>query len=915
MSEQNKLLDKEVDYFAYWGKAMPGSDGASCHRLLWHSLDVSAVLRELLEQKADLTQRLADSLEISPQALIRWFTFLIALHDIGKFARAFQGLAEPECRGLVEPDLRMSYGRPKHDGLGALLWQYDLKKRLRTEGAYGLDAESVKRPFHKAIQPWLELIFGHHGRPVGFAGDPLATWFHTEDRDAAWAFLQDVTCLLEPPWADLPQDLESIRQASWTLAGLAVVADWLGSDASVFEYVDESMSLTDYWERYARPRARQSVELSGLVAPKTAVAFPGFREEWDFDPTPMQSQAESLPLADGPQLILIEDMTGSGKTEAAWALTQRLLAAGHGDGLYFALPTMATSNAMYARVGAIWRRLYTADSRPSLVLAHGARHLNRAFMESVLPVQPEGGGYGVGEASGSQQCNTWIADSRKRALLADVGVGTIDQALLGLLPRRHQSLRLLGLARKVLVMDEIHAYDAYTGNLLEQLLEVHARQGGSAVLLTATLPIEQRHRLVVAWQRGRGVKVVEDLAEAAFPLLTHVTDERTDELPVAGAPGSGRSLPVDFLDHPDQAMQQVLDAAHQGHCVCWIRNTVNDAIDTRQRLIEAGLPTESITLFHARFTMADRQRIEEEVLARFGKDSGPEARRGRVLIATQVVEQSLDVDFDFLITDLAPIDLLIQRAGRLQRHQRDVDGRRLGRADEDQRPPPRLQVLAPHWSEAPDEDWVRRLLPGTAAVYDDPACLWRTVRLLREFGGIELPRYSRALIEGVYSPDLDDLPEILQEAALAAEGRQRGDKGMARYNSLDLDKGYSLDSAQGWSDDQEIGTRLSDEPSVRVVLLRRRNDGDLAPWHDEVAHPWEMSSVNLRQGQAARLPDLPAELTDEVDQLVIRHPVLRFACLWLADDSNGPSSPGYSSEEGVRVPLGRGTMSTQTESR
>ena len=904
MREPDIMTQRESDYFAYWGKAMPWADEAPCHLLPWHCLDVAAVAMELLERESRLTCRLADLTGMSRPSLVCWFTYLMSLHDVGKFARAFQSLAKPACAGLVEPNERMSYGRPRHDGLGALLWQHDFKRRLRKPGLPGLDPAVVNRHFHPRLRPWLEITFGHHGQPVDFAGDPLPTWFHQADREAAWAFVEDAADLLEPPWQALPDDAGALRLASWTLSGLAVAADWLGSDASVFRYVDRAMPLSEYWDDYARPRARQAVAASGLVAPKEAVTFPGFREEWGFDPTPMQSAAESIPLGDGPQLFLLEDLTGSGKTEAALALTQRLLSNGQGDGLYFALPTMATSNAMYARLGAVWRRLYSDDSEPSLVLAHGARHLNPAFVASMFPNQPEDGEYGEHEATGSVQCNTWIADSRKRALLADVGVGTIDQALLGILPRRHQSLRLLGLASKVLVIDEIHAYDAYTGNLLERLLEMHARQGGSAVLLTATLPFDLRQDLVAAWQRGRGGQSTQTSGEIAFPLLTQVTDEQVQERPIDSARGSGRNLPVEFLTDPEEAIRQVIDSVQAGRCTCWIRNTVNDAIDTRRRLIDAGVPADSITLFHARFTMADRQRIDAALWHdRFGKESGPEQRRGRVLIATQVVEQSLDVDFDELITDLAPVDLLIQRAGRLHRHPRDENGRRLDPDAGDRRSPPRLQVLAPAWSDDPDENWVKRLLPGTAAVYDDLACLWRTMRVLRELGGIDLPARSRELIETVYSPDLDDLPATLEDAALAAEGRERGNVGMARHNALDLEKGFSLESSPGWIDDEEIGTRLSDEPPVRVVLLRRRDDGGLAPWHEDVAHPWEMSSVNLRQGQAGDLPVLPTELAEEADRLVERHRVLRYAQLWLVEAGEGQGNqPEYDGKVGVQLP-------------
>jgi len=905
------LVDTKVSrYIPYWGKAMPVRGEASCHLLVWHCLDVAAVARELLERDDRLVRWLTDLTGMSRSALTRWFPFIMSLHDIGKFARAFQGVAEPTCAGLVSPDPRMSYGRPKHDGLGALLWQNDFKRRLRKTGLPGLDAAKVNRDFHSIMQPWLEISLGHHGQPVAFAGDPLATWFHSEDREAAWAFVQESAELFEPPWQKLPVEVGAMREASWTLAGLAVVADWLGSDASVFRYVDRPMSLAQYWDEFARPRARQAVDASGLMAPKHPIDFPGFRQEWGFDPTPMQSRAESIALSDGPQLFLLEDLTGSGKTEAALALTQRLIAAGHGEGLYFALPTMATSNAMYQRLGAVWRRFYTRDSQPSLVLAHGARHLNPDFIASLLPTQPEDAGYGRQESSGSAQCNAWIADSRKRALLADVGVGTIDQALLGILPRRHQSLRLLGLASKVLVMDEIHAYDAYTGNLLEQLLESHARQGGSAVLLTATLPIEQRRRLVAAWQRGRGHSEREVPVDTAFPLLTHVTDERIKEVAVESTRGSGRYLPVDFIDHPDQAVDEIRDAVRRGQCACWVRNTVNDAIEAFQQLVATGIPADSIFLFHARFTMADRQRIEDGVMARFGKKSTADLRRGQVLIATQVVEQSLDVDFDVMISDLAPIDLLIQRAGRLHRHPRDADGNRV--STDDQRSAPRLKVLAPRWSERPGENWVKQLLPGTAAVYDDITCLWRTVRVLREVGGIDLPERSRDLIEGVYSPDLDDLPDTLEDAALAVEGRERGNVGMARFNALKLEKGYCLDSADGWSDDEEIGTRVTDEPSVRVVLVRRRKGGGLTPWHDDVANPWEMSSVNLRQGLADQLAELPGDLHKDGEDLKQRHRVLTYASLWLAEED---SSSSYSTKCGVMIKSKKAGVGCSKEER
>merc|ERR1712023_293119 len=204
--------------------------------------------------------------------------------------------------------------------------------------------------------------------------------------------------------------------------------------------------------------------------------------------------AQDLPWRPGPQLFVLEDVTGAGKTEAAMTLVHRLLEHGQARGVYFGLPTMATSNAMYGRVADIYRRWFDEQQVPNLVLAHGARHLNTDFAHSVVSEQARDHAYGDGEQTASAACNQWFADSRKKALLADVGVGTV-----------HQALRLIGLANKVLVVDEVHACDDYMAGLLEAILQAHAQQGGSAILLTATLPHSMKRNLVAAYQKGRGL--------------------------------------------------------------------------------------------------------------------------------------------------------------------------------------------------------------------------------------------------------------------------------------------------------------------------------------------------------------------------------------------------------------------------
>lgn len=898
-------------YLRYWGKAKEGDAGqAPCHLLAYHALDVAAVGEVLLRCDRRRAARLAASLELAPEAFQRFFVFSLILHDVGKFARSFQGQAAPAGCDLVPPDPGKIYdGRQRrHDRLGAELWREVLgPNRPGLSVADPMTAIDLK----EGTDLWLGCFFGHHGQPPTDLSTPLAADFREEDCSAAEEFVAAVEAQWGSPWPCEALKDEGWREyrlapLTWELAGLATLADWLGSNAEFFPYCAEPMPLADYWERQALPGAQRVLEQTGFPGAPTAVDFPGFREAFNLQPSPLQEWAESVSLADGPQLLILEDITGSGKTEAALTLAHRLLAAGQGRGLYFGLPTMATSNAMYYRLGGYYRSLFSPEARPSLVLAHGARHLEDAFTASVVPEPTADRDYtGVDRTAGAE-CRAWLADSRKTALLAEVGIGTIDQALLGVLPRRHQSLRLLGLADKTLIVDEVHAYDPYTTTLLRTLLTGHARQGGSVILLSATLPQGLRRELVSAWQRGRGT-AEEEPAAVHFPLATHVHGEGVEEREIA-AGNCPREVPVTFMHDDIEVQQAVVEAARQGHCACWVRNTVDEAISAFEAIREQLAEPERAILFHARFTMADRQRIEAQALQAFGKDSTAAERAGRILIATQVVEQSLDLDFDVLVSDLAPVELLIQRAGRLHRHPRDPDGNRLTEEGAlDGRSAPLLQVLAPAWADEPGSDWIRSLLPGTAAVYANPAQLWRTMRVLRQEGGIYLPGRARALLEAVYGEEAET-PVALQEAEAEHWAGERVATASARFNALNLEQGYGRSAeGAGWDDDQEIGTRLSEERTVPVALARRGEDGGLEPWHPGGRHPWPMSTVSLREGLARRLPELPSELEEHAQALREHHPGLRGTRFWLVEPD---AAARYDTVLGAVIPRRSGEHSS-----
>jgi len=542
----------------------------------------------------------------------------------------------------------------------------------------------------------------------------------------------------------------------------------------------------------------------------------------------MQSAVEKTALGRGPQLFLIEDLTGSGKTEAAIVLTHRLMAEGNATGLYFALPTMATANAMFDRISSMYKGLFPEGASPSLVLAHSAPYI-RELRSLLVPERQSHEVYAPDEPSISSEANSWLADNRKKALLAQVGIGTVDQALLAVLQVRHNSLRLLGLHRHVLIVDEVHAYDTYMTSLLERLLEFHAALGGSAILMSATLPLRLRERLIAAFGRGCNSESASPSA-TNYPLLTAVDASRTQEVGVPARQGTSRHLRTVLLNDEQAVIQSIGSAVNAGRCVCWIRNSVQDAIETYGKLRES-LPADRLVLFHARFAMGDRIKIEERILRDFGPRSTQDQRRGKVVVATQVVEQSLDLDFDELVTDLAPIDLIIQRAGRLHRHARPSRGE------------PTLHVFSPEWNEAPDGKWVSSALPRTALVYPDHGQLWLTMRVLRERGAIELPKDAREVVESVFGADAGTrVPAGLNPSTVRADTRDRIDRSIASANDVRLETGF-VSTGTDWLPEARVSTRLG-EP-VSTIRLARWNGIRLVPYFEAARRAWELSQVTV----------------------------------------------------------------------
>ncbi len=839
----------------FWGKAQPSNadpDAPGSHPLAYHSLDVAACAREILSARPRVRAAAARLLELDEDAAGELLVALIALHDLGKCAPKFQMKAPEHWPAALGPCDALGVHKGHHTKDGLTLWEAKLeaiaRPRLWPGGGNAL----------RALAP---AIFGHHGYPVGAPNGPTASQaLGRTGLSEALVHADAMLQLLHPePLAANDLTMERAALASWWVAGLTTLADWVGSNQEWFPYVaplNDDPTLTVYWA-LAGERAVRAVREAGLVAPRVAPLRQFSEIAGQASPTPTQRWAETTELPGGPLLAIIEDVTGAGKTEAAQMLVHRLMSDGRASGAYWAMPTQATANAMYARQRELFAALYEpcGDRLPSLVLAHGQQRLHPGFRATVLGLSGTGQ---AAKAAGTAQdedmpssasCTAFLADDRRVALLADIGAGTVDQALLGVLPSRFNTLRLFALADKVLVIDEAHAFDAYMGVEVQELLRFHVALGGSAVVLSATLSSEQRERMVAAWMDGTngGRRLgagASRTKSVEYPLATVVSggDVPVREEALQAASWSHRTVRVRMVHSVDGAVEHVVAEHGRGAAVAWVRNTVDDCLAAAEMLRARGVAP---LIFHARFAQGDRQERERQVLALFGKGASREDRRGRVLVATQVIEQSLDLDFDAMVSDLAPIDFLVQRAGRLWRHAERDDERPLPEGERE------LVVLAPVFSEQPSSEWLGGPFAGTAYVYGNSGVLWRTVKVLSSELAIRTPQGMRALIGAVY--DDDEVPDSLLAAAQRAEGKESAFAATANYATLKVSAGYDA-SQHGWLSDIRAPTRLGDEQTI-VRLARVMPDGSLAPWIETESEPWKawaLSEVRLSRWKVPR---------------------------------------------------------------
>ncbi len=720
-----------------WGKTDDHSD--LLHPLLFHMMDAGNVAAALwsFALPETLKKELASALNLKTDAAGRLISFLTSLHDIGKAGPSFQSKLSESVFALAAcglPFPNKAAMTPIPHGLVTAWILCSEGKRLGLEED-SLEALARVLGGHHGAWPDAEM-FDHPARKENLGGAPWQL-----AREEIWEIL---TLIFEPPGFSFPPDGVERNILLTLCSGLVSVADWLASMQSSFPAAGSQCD----WEEYlplSISRAQSAVIEQGWTIwnDPSADSPIHFKEAFPLlsEPRPVQTavfeHAFDTPL---PSLALIEAPTGIGKTEIAFLLADYWLWRSGGRGLYVAMPTQATSNQMYDRAKAFLRIRYP-NQPVNLHLAHGHALLQEDFEKTVISNVDQ-------EPSAGVAASAWFLP-RKRTLLAPFGVGTVDQVFLSVLQTRHFFVRLFGLHGKVVIFDEVHAYDAYQSELFCRLLAWLHALNVSVILLSATLPESIREKLITAYGGKQKINSIQ-----GYPRLTLVSQAKTGQyiLP-ASVP---RAVALDQLGHePSEVVTYLSEKLADGGCAAVICNTVARAQAIYQEILNANLAPGATYLFHARFPFAWRDQIEKSVLGLFAPQ-GVRPQRA-IVVATQVIEQSLDLDFDLMVTELAPIDLLIQRAGRLHRHHREGRPKQVSS--------PRLALMETRRTPEGDPDF------GPDGYVYRRYHLLKTGAVLRGRSMLMLPEETPVLIEAVYGDQPIDGDE--QAAANLAQARHK----------------------------------------------------------------------------------------------------------------------------------------------
>lgn len=706
-----------------WGKTNPKT------ALLTHLIDTGNVAYELLTNSSVslVTQNLIQDLHLSKENVIILVSYIAAMHDIGKCHPFFQGKDIITENKLKEEKLTQ-------ENQGIFRHEYYSKEIIR---------RILKEKYNKSedmIDTLSNCVVKHHYKVKGSANNIRLL----SSLKIMWKKYQDEieeqihkVFSIDNIHID---NLDNIDAISTQILSIIIVADWIASGKYFYynsEKEKECLNNIDKYSEWSRKVARTAINKVGLRKSKSISQLIKYEEidailtEKNLRPIQKEIKNYFTYNCELPKLMIIEATMGEGKTEAALYSASRM---GKGErGIYFALPSSATSNQMYKRVLKVYDNLNLTDVN----LVHAMSWLVKSEVDEKYSE--------IGE---------WLENTRT-GMLSSSAVGTVDQAMMSVMQVRFGVLRLLGLVGKVLIIDEIHSYDAYMSGIIEVLLKWCAALRIPVILLSATLQQSTRLKYLEAYM---GNKVEKCELSMHYPLITVDTEKKEIKVKDSYIHKEVSIEKKPLLNKLDNIVNILEPVREQGGCVAIVLNTVKEAqalySEVKRRFVDDK--DIKVILFHARFKANRRKKLEDKCISLFGK--GAERPKKAILIATQVVEQSLDVDFDWMLSAICPVDLLLQRIGRLHRHENTNRPEWLKR--------PIFTVLTPE-----EEDW------GMTGKIYAPWILKKTKEVIEDKENIQIPEDMRMLIEQVYSNDISEVNE--KEIELWAENIfQNQQKGM-----------------------------------------------------------------------------------------------------------------------------------------
>lgn len=829
----------------FWGKISLSQDGEilDSHPIEGHSIDVAAVVLRLLAER-NTRRRLAKAggLEDLTAVQISRLAAIAFWHDVGKVntgftARFYRDADKPEDAGHVTEAFAL-FAQPLDREFMDAIGLDDMTTWFRTAKLVGGQAAE------NAVVDMLLAGFSHHGRPVRLPASDAemdrlkAAWRPWKGIDPKLGLMRMALAIRDfVPEAFTSSDpadrLPTRSHFQHMFAGLVMAADWLGSHRDIFTFGRPG----DSRGAFARERAKRMLAEIGFDFDPSAWMDANavtMDSVFGWFPNNMQKTIGELPIPSAGSLTGIESETGSGKTEAAILRFLKLYVAGVVSGLYFALPTRTSAVQIHGRVAKAVKRLF-GDKAPPVVLG----------VPGYLRVDDVDGkrlpGFQISWSDGKGGSRRWAAEHAKRYMIAPVVVGTIDQALMSVVRLSHAHMRSVALSRHMIVVDEVHASDTRLHTLNKKLIDWHIGMGGHAAIMSATLGAAAR-----ALYFGEDLPSIEDAINTPYPLVTFLETGSVRENFSVGRTKRAKKIAVEIkniLHNPDAVAQMALDHARKGAKVLVVRNTVDLAITT-QRALEAlsandkraplfrvkGVPT----LHHSRFSPSDRRLLDAAIEHNFGKTS---PRRPIVLVATQTVEQSLDIDCDILITDLAPMDVMLQRVGRCHRHSRTDRPKGYSK--------PKTIVVVPEHRDL--TNFMEHPHFGLGQAYPDVRILEATYRLLETRKHLDIPRENRELVERSTHPEAltaiqRELGEHWETHGLTTRGEQIAAEQEARHALLDYSTTFGEEANFQGEINEELRIRLGDLDSV--IKIDRRHFGPFGNRIEQLTIPGWMARID-----------------------------------------------------------------------